>query len=405
MSTTEAPTPSEVRIALGLTAALLFFVVLLSLKLANPRRIDFTTLYAGGLIIHQGNASRLYDLGEQARIERQLLNGERFLVNPHPPFEALWFAALGSLSYIKAYILWGAINVVLWLVIQHLLRPHVPVPRHPFHYLMLCSLFFPLWVSLMRGQTAVLLLLLFSLTFVCLKRGQDFRAGIFLGLGLIKFAIVLPFAIICLLRSKWRLMTGFAAAASLLGLLSVIAVGPSGVSSYVNLLIDIVRNPNNPAYGESFIAWGMPTIGGFFSTLLNGHLASVYVSSLALTISACLTLFAAWQWRRQDRDQADCSAGPMFGAALTVSLVTAPHLYVHDLTVMLLAILLVIASSQWTEDWRGRKILTAAIVILYTPIVYLLLPRWHAVYLLAPVLVVFALAAMSLVRKAELPGN
>ena len=403
MTTAKPPTRNEVRIALGLTATLLFYVVLLSAVLNDLRGFDFTAYYRGGLIIRQGNASRLYDLGEQARIERQLFNRGDFLIDPHPPFEALWFAALARLSCVKAYVLWGAINVLLWLFFQHLLRPHTPIPRNSYRYFLLCSLFFPLWAALIQGQTSVLLLLLFSLTFVFLKRGKDFRAGVFLGLGLFKFPVVFPFALICFLRSKWRLMAGFAAAASLLGVLSVIAVGPVGVRSYANLLIDIVRNPDTPAYG-GMRAWEkMPTVKGFFATLLTGRLGTVYISVLVAAVSASLVLFAAWRWRQEDGDRGGNSLGLMFAAALAVSQVAAPHLYTHDLSLMLLAVLLVIGSSQWSEESGQRVVLTAVIVILYTPPVYVLLLPWKAMYILAPVLVAFALAAISLARKAELP--
>jgi hypothetical protein len=93
----------------------------------------------------------------------------------------------------------------------------------------------------------------------------------------------------------------------------------------------------------------------------------------------------------------------MFAAALAVSEVTTPHLYTHDLTLMLLAVLLVIGSPQWLVESSQRMVLIAAIVILYTPPVYLLLLRWQAMSILAPVLVAFALAAISLARKAEPP--
>lgn len=62
----------------------------------------------------------------------------------------------------------------------------------------------------MQGQTTVLLLILFSLTYVSLKQSQDLRAGFFLGLGLFKFPVVFPFAIICLLRRKWKMLAGCA---------------------------------------------------------------------------------------------------------------------------------------------------------------------------------------------------
>jgi len=403
MTAAKPPTRSEVKIALGMAAALLFLVVILSAVLSDPRGFDFAGYYMSGLIIHQGNASRLYDLGEQARIERQLFNRDKILINPHPPFEALGFASLARLSYTKAYVLWGAINVLLWLLSQHLYWRDTPIPNNFFRYCLLSFLFFPLWGALIIGQTTVLLLLVFTLTFVCLRRGQEFKAGILLGLGLFKFPVVLPFALICFLRGKWRLMAGFFAAASLLGVLSVVAVGPAGVRSYLNLMIDILMNPDNPAY-ISMRTWAkMPTVKGFIATLLTGRLASNSITLLAAAISAPLILFAAWAWRQEDRIRGGISPGLMFAAALVVSQVTAPHFYAYDLTLMLLAVLLVISSPPWSKESGQRTVLTAIMVTLYCPPLFALLLRWQAVYLLAPVLVAFALAAISLARKPEIP--
>jgi hypothetical protein len=303
---------------------------------------------------------------------------------------------------VKAYVLWGAINVLLWMFSQYLLWRHTPISLRSHLCFLLCFLFFPFWFALIIGHTTVLLLFLFTVTFVSLQRGQDFRAGVFLGLGLFKFPVVLPFALICFLRSKWKLTAGFTAAASFLGVLSVIAVGPTGVRSYVNLLIDIIYNPNKPAY-ISMRAWKqMPTLRGFFAAFLTGRLVPLQIGVL-VAVSASLIFYTAWRWRQEDRRPGGGSLALMFAAALTVSVVTAPHLYIYDLTLMLLPMLLVIGSSPWSEESGQRGVLIVVMVILYIPPFYLLLLRWHAMYLLAPVLVAFALATMSLARKSELP--
>ncbi len=403
MSAAQPPTRNEVHIAICLTAISLFFVFLLMAVVIDPRNADFTGYYMAGLIVREGNSAKLYDLREQARIQAQLFGRKNLLINPHPPFEALCFAALARLSYVKAYVLWGAINVLLWLLSQNLIWRHTPIPLHPNRYLLFCSLFLPLWGALVKGQTTVVLLALFSLTFVCLKRGQDLRAGACLGLGLFKFPIVLPFVFICFLRSKWKLMAGFAAVAFVLGLLSVIAVGPVGVHSYMNLLIDMVRNPDNPAYGTTRYWESMPTVRGLFATLFKGQIATVYLSVLAAAVSAPLLFFTAWRWRQEDRDRRGNAQGLMFAAALTISQVTAHHLYTYDLTLMLLVVPLVVSSPQWTEKSQQRKVLTAAIMILFFPPVYVLLTKWKAMCILAPVLVAIALGTISLARKTKQP--
>ena len=57
------PTRGEVRIALGLAATLLFGFVILRAVFSDPRGFDFSGYYTVGLIIRQGNAPRLYDVG------------------------------------------------------------------------------------------------------------------------------------------------------------------------------------------------------------------------------------------------------------------------------------------------------------------------------------------------------
>jgi hypothetical protein len=93
----------------------------------------------------------------------------------------------------------------------------------------------------------------------------------------------------------------------------------------------------------------------------------------------------------------------MFAAALVVSLITAPYLFMSDLTLMLLAVLLVIGSSPWSEKSGQRVVLTAIMVMLYCPPLYVLLLERQAISILVPVLGAFALAASSLARKPELP--
>ena len=307
-------------------------------------------------------------------------------------------AALARLAYTKAYLLWGAINVLLWIVFQHVLRPYAQRPQHPYHYFFLCSLFFPLWAALIQGQTSVLLLALFALTFAYARRGEDFKAGVFLGLGLFKYALVIPFALICLLRGKWRMMAGFAAAAFALGALSVIAVGPAGVQSYVKLMLDILSHPENPLYAD-IKPLGMPTVTGFFAALFTGRLALVYNNALGTTVSALLVLFTALRWRQDDLGANGNNSGLMFAAALAASQVTAPYLYTHDMTLMLTPTLLVLGSSQWSRASTERRVLLAVILILYTPPLYVAILRWHMMYLLAPALVIFALAAVSMATK------
>ena len=217
----------------------------------HPQDLDFAGCYTPGFISRQDGAAKIYDLQKQIQVQRDSLSRSEFLLYAYPPFHVLLFEQLARFSYFQAYVIWGFVNVALWLFFVHLMRTHAPIPRDPLRYFMLCFLFLPAWANLVLGQNSLILLVLYTLTFICLKRRQDYRAGVFLGLGLLKYHLVLPFALICLLRGKWRLMAGFTLTCAALVALSFAAVGSAGMLSYVHLLLDIARNPANPLY-ESF---------------------------------------------------------------------------------------------------------------------------------------------------------
>jgi Glycosyltransferase family 87 len=394
VSLTKSPTRSQVRIAVGFTALLLLAIVLSNTVFNDPLGFDFSAVYAAGLILRRGDSSKLYDLNEQAQVERGF-GRNKLLVCAHPPFETIFFAPMTLLNYREAYVLWGAINVLLWLIFQHVMRPFSPVPKHPFHYLMLCSLFFPLWSALMQGQMSILLLVMFSLTFIELERRRDYRAGIFLGLGLFKFPVVLAFALICFLRGKWKLMMGFGTAALLLAGLSLIVVGPAGIQSYARMLTDATREQGKLAYA-TIKPWDMPTLTGFLLTYLGPYAGPRLAKAVAALFGGILLLVTARFWKRHEKRAHGSSSGLMFAAALAVSLVVAPYVNLHDLSLMLIAVLLVLGSSQRASGSPWARVLTACICILYVPPVYVLLLRHRNMSLLFPVLLCFAIAALLL---------
>lgn len=104
MTSANPPTRREVQIAVGLTATLLFSVVLLTAALDGVRRTDCSGFYTGALIIAQGNGSRLYDLAEQERVERQLFGRNNLMPHAQTPFQAFPFAPLTRLRPGKAYV-------------------------------------------------------------------------------------------------------------------------------------------------------------------------------------------------------------------------------------------------------------------------------------------------------------
>jgi hypothetical protein len=380
-------------------AVLLFGAVFWAARGPNVERTDFTTMYVGARMVHQGDGAKLYDLREQANLRDSLYTRAAPLIYEHPPFEALLFAPLTSLPYKTAYLVWGLINVLIWLVLPILLRPYAPVPKDELGYITLWFLFAPLGVALYQGQPSLLLLLLYAMTYISLKRGRDLSGGMCLGLGLFKFQFVLPFVLIFFFRRKWRFLAGFLLSGAALGALSLFAVGWQGLLSYVHLLLTIAGNPENLSYGK---AVDMATVRGFVSGILGHSVGKGTINTIVAAISVSLVLFTAWRWNKENRQRPEAFFDLMFAAALVVSLVTGFHMFTHDLSPLLLAMLLVAGHFPAKGRTALRWAFGTTLALLWIPPVYFALVAWHRMYFLFPVLIVFAFAAYKLAETPEI---
>ena len=161
---------------LACAVSLVVLVVLVDRPPLNERT-DFSVTYLGSRMVYLGMGPELYDLGEQQKVKTRLLPDAEPLIFEHPPFEALLLAPLGALPYKTAYLIWGLINAAIWLSLPYLLRPYTPAPRDDLAYLLLWMLFAPLGVALFEGQSSLLVLLLYSITFIELRSGREFLAG------------------------------------------------------------------------------------------------------------------------------------------------------------------------------------------------------------------------------------
>ena len=247
-------------------------------------------------------------------------------------------------------------------------------------------------VAIVRNDRV--LLLLFVLTFVLLRRDNDLAAGLCLGVGLFKFQFTLPFFIIFALRKRWRFVTGFALTASALAILSFVAVGSTGVLSYFRLLIAIMTHPANVSLGS---AADMATVHGFVHALLKGSANATMVLFIVVLTSIALLLFLAWRWGTPCRGTTHLDL--MFAASIVGSLLVGSHMFTHDLSPLLLAMLLVASHQPEKTERALRATLWTTLTLFWAPPVYFLLIAWHRMYLLFPALLLFAGGTILLAEK------
>ncbi len=357
---------------------------------------DFSVTYLGSRMVYLGLGSKLYDLEEQHKLKAVILPHGEPLIYEHPPFEALLLAPLGAIPYRTAYLLWGFVNIAIWLTLPWLLRPYAPVPREDLGYIALWIVFAPLGVTLFQGQSSLVMLLLYALAFIAFRRGQDFRMGIFLGLALLKFQFAIPFAVIFLLRKKWTFIKGFLATASMLGLLSWVAVGARGIWSYLHLLAAVAIHPNNQSYGS---AVDMATLQGLVHALLGGILSQFTVFLIVAGTSAFLLAWTARKWNCVERNGDAQSNELMFAVAVAISLVTGLHMFIHDLSPMMLAMMLVAARIGASPRLGLKVVLLTCMTLFWIPPVYFVLLARHRMYVMVPLLLTFIFATAKMATK------
>ena len=175
---------------------------------------DFTIYYCAGTMVRTGLGHDLYNNAlqyqTQKKIAPEVLTRSDALPYNHPPFEALLFAGLSYLPYFPAFVVWDMFNVGMLVGTVFLVRSRFPNCK-PIPCLYGCwrAWHFSRSSSPCSRQDSILLLLIYALALVCLKKRSDARAGVWLALGLFKPHLILPFVLLWLIRAGKRILYGF----------------------------------------------------------------------------------------------------------------------------------------------------------------------------------------------------
>ena len=351
---------------------------------------DFAVFYVAGKMIRDGLGSQLYDRQVQQQVYDSAQLGPLSRPYNHLPFEALLFLPLTSFGYRYAYPLWTVLSLFLLLLGVYLLDREVELTRAITYYLGIRSDIglvtlssaglSPLMGCLIQGQDSVWLLLIYTLVFVFVRRGDQFAAGCVLAFGLFKFQTVLPFAAILLLRRKWRLLAGFAAVACVLTLSSIAISG-------VHALMDYQAQLSDPGYWE-WMDWYRPFLMAnvrglvfvLFGLSRGGGAGLVTIGASLLIIGA-----AAYYWR-------DDSLELSFAVGVTAAVVTSYHVYPYDLTVLLLPLGLMVASLGRRQIPLPNLLKISLLTFLMPPLHVLLAKSSLYALMAIPALVILVMA-------------
>ena len=323
---------------------------------------DFRSFYAAGYMVRSGDAHRLYDLNLQEQAQTLVTPERGVLPFLYPAYSALLFVPLSLLSWRSAYLVFFGVNLLLLWLSARFLRdslPHLSGLWPPL-LLVLFFCFFPAGEALMQGQTSILLLALYCAAFAALQKGRPLRAGVCLGLAILKMQTALPVLLLFLLWRRWRVAAGFLAGAATALAVSLSITGYPAFLQYWRSLFLMATSASGVTSRFAIAPAMMPNLFGLAALLSGG---AAWGSRLAAAMSLLIVLWIASR---------PCS----LPTALIVGLLLSRYLGVHDLVLLLLPMSLALNYFLGHPDeFRARALAVTSAVLLLPPAYLFLMGR------------------------------
>ena len=376
------------------------FIFWQSVRLIREGFPDFSIYYSAGWVARNGLTHQFYDNASHFEVQQQFAGRVKQFRDPlpftHPPFEAWYFAPFSFAPFTTAYVVWDVANIGLLAMATWLMRPFLEkLGKFSVIEGVLVSLaFFPIFFGLLQGQDAILILFFYACTYVLLRKGRYALAGVVLALGLFKFHLVAPFALVVLFWRERKLWYGFAPAGALLALLSYAMVGAQGIRNYPRFVLLL----ENAMSGSEKIPAGMPSIRGLLYMVTP---ADWNTGPLLAALCVALLLYTVWRTsgaRSRDFDL-------KFSLAMLATALVGYHVVSYDLSMLLIPMALLTGRLLGSAQNLSHRVMSVAMAVLFfSPLQLFLSLKYKDFALIAIVLVMwfFAIAREISLRHAPI---
>jgi len=362
-------------LALGLPAYLIgvhlwTWVLMTSFYLGGHS--DFRQIYAAAQMVRTGESSHLYDPVAQDRAQNKFVGLDRIIPFIRPAYELLLFLPLTFLSYRRAYFVLLAANLLLLFVIYRLMRPKMENLAGIFPWLPAAMLlaFLPIGIALIEGQDSVLLLLLFAVALACMDQGRETLAGVVTGLGMFKFQLTIPLALIFLLWRRWDFVRGVLLSAVPAAALSIWMVGFAQVRLYIRLLLFMAQpSPIMDVYPLMTIN-RMMNLHGLVFGILGSNVSPFWIAAITIVASVLVILCLA---------RISPSGPDAFLYALISGVVLSYYLFFHDSSSLFIPIAIALDRFVGTEassDGKGKTVFRLAALLFVFPLLISYIPKY-----------------------------
>jgi len=361
---------------------------------------DYAEFYVAGTILNHFEPYRVYDLSLQSQLYQQSVPdapADQAFAVAHTPFLLYFFRPLAQLPYLWSYCLWLALSLAIYCGTLRLLWTTAGIPASSTRTATLLALSWApfLMETWIGGQVSILAFAALTLALWFESRGQPFLAGLALAFLSYKVTLLLIPAFLLLAGKRWRMLSGAAAGAAGLGMISFLLVGAKGMHAWFNTLLFYkgLTGMAEPALRRHKYV-DLPA----FLQMLAGH-GGGWTRIAGLTLAGALLVWLAMAWKKS---AGSAKTDPLLWAATIPFLLTLnAYLPIYE------TILLVVAAALLADAVPKRypaysETLTGWLVLLYlVPWITQAFAELIRFQLFTPVLVAFGLWTLWLARSAE----
>jgi len=215
-----------------------------------------------------------------------------------------------------------------------------------------------------------------------------------LALGLFRFHLVLPLALVLLLKGRRNAIFGFGSIAAGWLVISAGLVGWTTVLHYPQYVLRL----ETAGAGGAIVPSNMPTIHGLVAAA-TPYIGKIVSEAVVGILSCALVLIGVLCW--PDKDDGRTNFDLSFSLVASITVLVSYHAYAHDLSILLLALLLAAKPVRAISmaDQRNRNMLAPMFLLCLSPLYMLLWFYYHHLNLLGLVLLWWTWALWREIRQ------
>lgn len=300
-------------------------------------RTDFLGIYVGARAVAIGDPSSLYEVQAQRRLMDAAIlpyHRARLMAFIYPAYVAVLFRPLGALAFATALRVWLLTNlaIAVWTAgrIAFLLAGGTLARIAIF---IAFFAWVPLQLTLFQGQLGILPTLGVLEALMALRSGHEWRAGVWLSLGLVKPQLILFPLLVLVIWGRWRSVAAFVLAlAGIVG--GSIAVVGAWILKYLHFLAEYNRRAADlslyPGAMQNWRGLVYAIFGTDESLASRAVLVFLTLLSILVVIGLCYVPASRRAIQPDSRFSLSFQDEGSYAIAVLLGLLSSPHLYMHD---------------------------------------------------------------------------